>query len=63
MNVTEKKSNTANFNKEGLLQKDSAEHEGYAGVYSSSRITENNITNTNKYDRKDCLRKFWTETT
>jgi len=32
--------------KEGSLQKNSAEHEGYAGVHSSARITENNITNT-----------------
>ena len=30
--------------KEGSLQKNSAEHEGYAGVHSSERITENNIT-------------------
>jgi RNA-directed DNA polymerase len=29
--------------KEGSLQKNSAEHEGYAGVHSSERITENNI--------------------
>src|SRR5665647_1642643 len=29
--------------KEGSLQKNSAEHEGYAGVHSSARITENNI--------------------
>ena len=30
--------------KEGSLQKNSAEHEGYAGVHSPERITENNIT-------------------
>ena len=30
--------------KEGSPQKNSAEHEGYAGVHSSVRITENNIT-------------------
>src|SRR6056297_2622004 len=30
--------------KEGSLQKNSAEHEGYAGVHTSRRITENNIT-------------------
>jgi group II intron reverse transcriptase/maturase len=29
---------------EGSPQKNSAEHEGYAGVHSSGRITENNIT-------------------
>jgi hypothetical protein len=28
-----------------LPQKDSAERESYAGVYASSWITENNITN------------------
>jgi len=31
-------------NKRDLLQKDSAEHESYAGVYDTERITENNIT-------------------
>lgn len=30
---------------EGSPQKNSAEHEGYGGVHSSVRITENNITN------------------
>ena len=30
--------------KEGSLQKNSAEHEGYAGVHNSGRITENNVT-------------------
>lgn len=29
---------------EGSLQKNSAEHEGYAGVHNPERITENNIT-------------------
>ncbi|MTV51097.1 group II intron reverse transcriptase/maturase, partial [Heliobacillus mobilis] len=33
--------------KEGSLQKNSAEHDGYAGAYSSARITENNTTNAN----------------
>ena len=33
--------------KEGSPQKNSAEHEGYAGVHSSLRITENNISNAN----------------
>ena len=33
--------------KEGSLQTNSAEHEGYAGVHSSERITENNITDAN----------------
>jgi len=30
--------------KEGSLQTNSAENEGYAGVHNSGRITENNIT-------------------
>ena len=30
--------------KEGSLQTNSAEHEGYAGVHNSGRITENNVT-------------------
>ena len=34
--------------KEGSLQKNSAEHEGYAGVHSSGRITENNIIDADK---------------
>ncbi|MDO9534183.1 MAG: group II intron reverse transcriptase/maturase [Bacillota bacterium] len=33
---------------EGLPQKDSAEHERYAGAYNSGRITENNLTDANK---------------
>ncbi|OCT12583.1 group II intron reverse transcriptase/maturase [Paenibacillus pectinilyticus] len=33
---------------EGSMQKDSAEHEGYAGVHSSVWITENNNTNANE---------------
>lgn len=32
---------------EGSPQKNSAEHEGYAGVHNSERITENNNTNAN----------------
>jgi len=36
---------TDNSRKEGSLQNNSAEHEGYAGVHSPVRITENNITN------------------
>jgi RNA-directed DNA polymerase len=31
----------------GYLQRDSAEHEGYAGALTDKRITENNNTNTN----------------
>ena len=32
----------------GLLQKNSAEHEGYAGVCNSTRIAENTTTNANE---------------
>ena len=35
---------TDDSQKEGSLQKNSAEHEGYAGVHNSGRITENNVT-------------------
>ncbi|UOF91034.1 hypothetical protein LSG31_01770 [Fodinisporobacter ferrooxydans] len=38
--------------KEGSLQKNSAEHEGYAGVHSSERITENNITGADMSKKK-----------
>ncbi len=37
---------------EGSTQKNSAEHEGYAGAYSSVRITENNTTNANESKEK-----------
>lgn len=38
--------------KEGSPQKNSAEHEGYAGVHSSVRITENNITNADQSNER-----------
>lgn len=37
-----------NSRKEGLPQKNSAEHEGHAGVYKSERITENNVIDADK---------------
>ena len=37
-----------NSRKEGLPQKNSAEHEGYAGAYNSERITENNVIDADK---------------
>ncbi len=40
--------------KEGLPQKNSAEHEGYAGVHSPGRIFENNIIDQTSR-RLDCL--------
>ncbi len=36
---------TDDSRKEGSLQKNSAEHDGYAGMHNSGRITESNITN------------------
>jgi len=50
MNVTKTESKCSQLptdenQKEGSPQKNSAEHEGYAGAHSSVRITENNITN------------------
>lgn len=44
MNVTKEEMKYRKPRKEGCLEKDSAEHEGYLGAYASSRITENNIT-------------------
>ena len=35
----------------GSLQKNSVEHEGYAGVHNPGRITENNIINANYVNR------------
>jgi len=46
MNVTENGIKYSQPQKEGYLQKISAEQERYAEVYAPSRITENNITNT-----------------
>jgi group II intron reverse transcriptase/maturase len=50
MKVTkpEGKHSQPELKKRGLLQKNSAEHEGYAGVCDSARITENNITDANE---------------
>ncbi|MCY9696511.1 group II intron reverse transcriptase/maturase, partial [Paenibacillus alginolyticus] len=48
MNVTETGIKGSQLQIEGSTQKDSAEHNGYAGVHSSVRITENNNTNANE---------------
>ncbi len=48
MNVTEKEIKYCQPNKEGSLQKGNSESDRYAGVYSSKRITENNIINANE---------------
>ena len=50
MNVTNKGAKCSqlpadNSRTEGSPQKNSAEHEGYAGVHNPLRIAENNITN------------------
>jgi retron-type reverse transcriptase len=37
---------------ESSLQKDSAEHERYAGAYNPAKITENNITNANESEER-----------
>lgn len=47
MKVTKDGNKYRQPHKEGYLQKVPAEQEGYVGAYASSRITENNITNTN----------------
>ncbi|MBK5654006.1 MAG: group II intron reverse transcriptase/maturase, partial [Rhizobium sp.] len=46
MNVTKNGSKYRQPRKEGYLQRVPAEQEGYVEVYAPSRITENNITNT-----------------
>lgn len=48
MNVTKKGIKYCQPRKGGSLQKNSSESEGYAGVYDSLRITENNIANANE---------------
>lgn len=45
MNVTNTGMKGSQLPSEGSLQKDNAEHEGYAGVHNPARITENNNTN------------------
>jgi RNA-directed DNA polymerase len=47
MNVTKTGMKGSQLPREGSTQKDSAEHEGYAGVLNPARITENNNTNAN----------------
>lgn len=56
MNVTneEAKYSQSQAN-ESLQQKDSAEHERYAGAYSSSKITENNSTDAKEKGNTECL--------
>jgi len=54
MNVTEEETKHSQSYQwyRSLPQKDSAEHERYAGACNSSRITENNITNANETEEK-----------
>jgi group II intron reverse transcriptase/maturase len=48
MKVTEQEGKHSQPRQSGLPQKNSAEHEGYAGACNSVRITENNAANANK---------------
>ena len=50
MKVTEaeSKESTKRLSNGGCLQRDSAEHEGYAGALIGGRITENNITDADR---------------
>lgn len=48
MNVTKTGAKGSQLLTEGSPQKNSAEHEGYAGAHSPVRITENNNTNANE---------------
>lgn len=57
MNVTENGTKYRQPRKEGYLQKVSAEQKGYAETYTPSRITENNITNTD-LSREGLLEKI-----
>lgn len=52
MNVTDKEIKCCQPPKEGSLQKNSSENEGYARVHDSLKITENNITNANKSEER-----------
>ncbi|SEP22984.1 group II intron reverse transcriptase/maturase [Paenibacillus sophorae] len=57
MKVTEAGAKGSQLPKEGSPQKDSAEHEGYAGVHISERITETDDTNANE-SREGLLEKI-----
>jgi group II intron reverse transcriptase/maturase len=57
MNATGNGTKYRQPHKEGYLQKEPAEQEGYAEVYAPSRITENNITNTD-LSRMELLEKI-----
>src|SRR6056297_3573758 len=52
MNVTNTGAKGSQLQSEGSTQKDSAEHEGYAGVSNPVRITENNNTNVNESEQR-----------
>src|SRR5690606_14514815 len=52
MNVTNTGVKGSQLPTEGSTQKDSAEHEGYAGVHNLVRITENNNTNANESKKR-----------
>ena len=52
MNVTDVEIKCCQPPKEGSLQKNSSENEGYVGVHDSLMITENNITNASRSKEK-----------
>ena len=52
MNVTNTGAKGSQLPSGGSTQKDSAEHEGYAGVHNPVRITENNNTNANESEQR-----------
>ena len=51
MKVTDAGVKGSPLHREGSMQKDSAEHEGYAGVQHSVRITENNNTSADETEK------------
>lgn len=51
MNVTNTGAKGSQLPSKGSTQKDSAEHEGYAGVLNPVRISENNNTNANESEK------------
>jgi len=57
MKVTKTGAKGSQLPKEGSLQTNSTEYEGYAGVHNPARITENNDTNANE-SRDDLLEKI-----
>ena len=51
MKVTDAGAKSSQLHREGSMQKERAEHEGYAGAQYSVRITENNNTNADESEK------------